>query len=589
MQVSLNGRALTLAPSTLLGVGGEADVYGIGNLAIKVYRGLDDVALAARAQKLRAFPKLSTSRVLAPLAPVFDRDNRCVGYAMHKLEGSREFGTLCRAKSHLSMSDTLQVLRSLHEIIVGVHRERLVVGDLNDGNVLIRKREAFLIDCDSAQFGQFTCPVAHERTLAPELYGFDLESKAAFTEATDWYAFGVLAVSALLGVHPYGGTHPTLRTLLRRAEASVSIVSDAVTYPRAARPLLALPDAWLSWMKRVFEHKERKAFPATLLRTAFTRCSCGLEHGRSRCPNCAKAIPTPKATRIGACHATQLARTSGPLASLDRRSASRYAAISQEAIVRENGLVVCKAPDGYTRAIVVGSETYVTSGDHFWCYRGSALLNEGSIASFLGDAAFDANEDGAFGVRDGLLLELRSGRRLGQLVDGLSWVRVGQSLGVAFCFTGLLTHAFVFRTKGGAITRVQFPMLAGKVTLLEASFDDDHIVISLALDANGRCEEHLVMLAADGSLVAHTAEAGPAFEANAGRCVAWGSVLTATDDGLVLVRANAGRFEVERNFPDTRAWVANGASLVLGPAGSVLVLQGNTLVQLSMNATGGTQ
>ena len=582
MQLLLNGRAHSISQADLLGVGGEADVYAKGDLAIKIYRGLDTASLEARARKLAAFPKVSTSRVLAPLFPVQDVQNRTVGYAMRKLDGAREFGSLCRSKSHFSMSDTVSALSSLYEVVAGLHREGLVVGDLNDGNVLMKKREALLIDCDSMQFGQFNCPVAHERTLAPELYGVDLERVSAFTEGTDWYAFGVLAVSSLLGVHPYGGTHPTLRTLLRRAEASVSILSDTVTYPRAARPLDTLPDEWIAWIRRTFEQNERNAFPAKLLRTAFTQCICGDEHARAQCPNCATVGKKPAATTAGRCVATAIVRTSGALASVDRHTASRYAALIGETLTREQGDVVCTIPDGYTRSIVVGARTYVTTHDHFWCYRVGALDCEGSVASFLGDAAFDANEDGAFGVRDGLLHELHSGRRLGQLVDGLSWVRVGQTLGFALCMTGALTHAFVFRTKGGIISKSEFPKLEGKVVSLEGTFDDEHIVISLALDANGRRKELLVMLAADGSLIAHSTVAGVALEADAGRCVALGAVLTATDDGLTLVRPRAGRFEVERRFSETRAWVSRDAHLTMGPDGSVLVMRGNTLVQLSM-------
>ena len=592
MLVTVNGKPVHLSEHDLLGVGGEADVYSHGNLAIKIYRGLDATALKLRGRKLAAFPRLRTARVLGPVATVCDAQARCVGFAMARLEGGREFGALCRARSPLSMSETIDVLVSLHEVLRSLHSEHVVVGDLNDGNVLVKGRSAFLIDCDSMQLGQFGCPVAHERTLAPELYGRDLTAGPAFSEQTDWYAFGVLAVSALLGTHPYGGTHPHYGTMLRRAEAGVSIVASEVTYPRAARPLGALPDAWLTWIAATFDRGERGVFPLDLLRTKFVRCDCGVEHARSQCPSCSTHTQVPVVRVTSTCTARQLVKARGPLVAVDPRMPVRYAALVNRKLVRETGEVVCDLPDGFARAIAVSSRLYVTTTDHFWCYRGSAVECEGSLASFQGEAAIDANDDGAFGVRDGFLLELHSGRRLGQLLDGLSWVRVGQSLGFALCRTGQFTHAFIFRTKGGSLSKSEFPHLPGKLVSLGASFDQNHIVVSLALDANGRREHHLVMLAADGSLIAHSHEAGAALDADAGRCVAWGAVLTATDDGLVLLRARPGqpaqpgqpgRLEEERRFPESREWVSHGATLILGPQGSVFVVSGNTLVQLSMS------
>ena len=98
---------------------------------------------------------------------------------------------------------------------------------------------------------------------------------------------------------------------------------------------------------------------------------------------------------------------------------------------------------------------------------------------------------------------------------------------------------FVFHTKAGGLRKCVFPHLDGKLVSLDACFDQNHAVLSLALDHNGRREHHLTMLAADGSLVAHSQEPDPGFDADAGRCVAWGSVLTATDDGLALLCARS--------------------------------------------------
>ncbi len=129
----------------------------------------------------------------------------------------------------------MALFRSLHATVKALHARSVVVGDLNDGNVVVTTgadADAFVIDADSMQLGGLPCAVAHERFLDPRLYGTSLVDGPAFSVDNDRYAFRVLLFQSLLGVHPYGGTHPKLPTLLRRAEARHTILRDDVIVPR---------------------------------------------------------------------------------------------------------------------------------------------------------------------------------------------------------------------------------------------------------------------------------------------------------------------------------------------------------------------
>ena len=126
----------------------------------------------------------------------------------------------------------MRIFASLAAALDALHALGIVVGDLNDGNVLVVGDEIRFIDVDSMQFGRWPCPVAHERYLAPELYGVDLSAAPRFLPEHDWYAFLVLLFSALLYVHPFGGVHPKLPTLVRRVAAGVSLLSSLVKRPK---------------------------------------------------------------------------------------------------------------------------------------------------------------------------------------------------------------------------------------------------------------------------------------------------------------------------------------------------------------------
>ena len=176
----------------------------------------------------------------------------------------------------VSSEEVTEIFRRIHDVLVHTHEQNVIIGDLNDGNVLFSSVNPWFIDTDSMQFGSYRCHVAHEKYLDPRLYGVDLAQTTAFTEDTDWYAYTVLLFSSLLYVHPYGGVHPGYPTALRRAEAAWSVLRPDVRYPRVAEPFDVLTDELLDWFAGVFDRGRRERFPRDLLDIHWTRCRCGL-------------------------------------------------------------------------------------------------------------------------------------------------------------------------------------------------------------------------------------------------------------------------------------------------------------------------
>jgi hypothetical protein len=80
-----------------------------------------------------------------------------------------------------------------------------------------------------------------------------------FDAGTDWFSFGIVSFQMFIGIHPYRGKHPKLKTLDERMEQNVSVLNDAVSIPAVCYPFSNIPKPWLEWYKAVFEKGQRLA------------------------------------------------------------------------------------------------------------------------------------------------------------------------------------------------------------------------------------------------------------------------------------------------------------------------------------------
>ena len=116
-------------------------------------------------------------------------------------------------------------------------------------------------------------------------------------------------------------------------------------------------------------------------------------------------------------------------------------------------------------------------------------------------------------------------------------------------------------------------------------FDADHVLFCTATEKAGRVIHTAHLVDDRGELLA--TETGPAGSSAIlagipGKCLTRGAVLVATDDGLVLVRADRATrsFVPLRAFPEARDLVPPDADLLVGPGGSVYVVTHDEIVHL---------
>jgi hypothetical protein len=523
--VFVNGKRMRLDDRDLLGVGGEGRVFRAGDHALKVFFTMTD----ARRKKLAAFPLGLPDSVVGPVALCTDQRGSVVGYAMRALERAVDIHRLGQRKwrdANMTAGEVITCFGELSSTISELHDRGIVVGDLNDGNVVLTRVasqpsaswQPWLIDADSMQFASFPCTVAHERFLDPRLYGVDLAATGALSRESDFYALAVMLFASLLFVHPFGGAHASYPTLLRRAEARHSVLRGDVKLPSSATRPDVLPDDVLAWFSKVFDRDAREALPAALFGARFVRCACGVEHARRVCPACTlhAAIPAPPS----------------PVTTHGRIRA------------------VTMTPDE-------GARFVTTSLEH----------------------ANRVHLEGDWLTREG-------GTRIGQVLEGQTHVRAGATLGFAFYRAGLFTMSFVFDMARGPLRQLDLPHIDGRLVDWTATFDDGHVLFCTATEKNGRVLHAAHLIDARGAILA--SETGPAgssvmLQGISGKCLANGAILVPTDDGLVLVRADRATrtFVPIRAYPETRDLVPPDAELLVGPGGSVYVVRHDAIVHLS--------
>ena len=540
--VWIDGAKVTLAPAALLGQGGEAEVYDLGDGRVVKwwkpadhpdYDGLPDAQDVARRRlaeqpiKLRGLPGKLPTAVVAPcgFALASKKSTHVVGYLMPKVAGVplHSFGEpKWRRDNPIAGGDVVAALLALHDAIGELHRAGVVIGDCNDLNVLVDGRRVHLIDVDSYQFGGYACPMFSERFVDPRLCDAQqLVPVRPHDEASDWFAFAVMAFRTLLGVGPWGGVHqppnPTLRvppTL--RALKRLSVLAGDIVYPRAARALATLPDELLEVFRAIFERDQRGAFPRALLeRLRLRACTtCGEEHGRVRCPACQTAAHLPPIVIHGRLRWTTIPHVAPTQYEIDRRPPSWL-------------------PSG-APVVAPASAPYV------WIDQGALWRT-----TRLGP------------------------ERIGGVLAGQSRAWAGEKLGVGFYRAAGYAVGFVFRPDRGVLDdRVALPKIRGQLVDAHAVLGSDRAWLFLTCVDGGKLVTTCVVIGADAQVIASATLADTPWTAGiSGACSAGPHLFVPTEDGIARVEVVQGTVTQTRTFVETAALIGAGDRLYLSPGG----------------------
>lgn len=237
-----------------LAEGGEGIIYEYGSDILKTYK--SHVNVSSKEKKVNALLKKSLPReVVVPKEAVYC-NGKFIGYIMPRVEGD-EIKTFTNKKfltaNNITTKDILGVLDDVITTVNVLHKEGIIIGDLNDQNILVDKQKNIhFIDCDSWTIGTEKCDVIMDLYRDPFLKGND------FTVETDTYALSILIWKTLTRIHPHGGTMNPDMDIIERMRLGISVIDNPkVKIPRTIKSWANLNPELVSTLKTVFENKGR--------------------------------------------------------------------------------------------------------------------------------------------------------------------------------------------------------------------------------------------------------------------------------------------------------------------------------------------
>jgi H/ACA ribonucleoprotein complex subunit 3 len=610
----LGNTTVTLRPKDIVGSGGEADIYRTGKEAYKVFKQQGHIDLAGspslqreareklkeHQQKLPALMRLRLpDKVPTPTELLRDKQGLIAGFRMNFIDdvevmlryGERSF------RSQGVTDDTVRdVFVDLHKTVGEAHRRGFVFGDFNDLNVLVKDKEAYVIDADSGQFGNFMTRMFTAKFVDPLIC--DPKASAPLmmrphSPDTDWYAYAVMLMQSLLFVGPYGGVYrpadqkkavPHDARPLRR----ITVFDNEVRYPKPARPYKILPDTLLAYFDEVFKKDKRGEPPLSLLESLrFTACSkCGVTHARTVCPECVGVTPIMvKEKHVGAVKGTKLFETSGPiLFAAMQEGTLRYLYWDAGEYRREGGKTVVAAPlDPNIRFRIRGDDSILSRGTQCLVFSSgtsspATLMSDAYMGGLL--PLVDANATHLFLVEGGGLyriadLGVEYRERVGDVLPNQTLFWTGEELGFGFYRAAELSNFFVFRPRyRGLNDSVKLPAIRSQLVDSTCCFGHDRIWFFTATQEGGKAVNRCFLLNGKGELLADavaTPGDGSWLSRIRGAAAAGDFLLVPTDEGVVRVRQNGAALDVDKEYPDTGRFVDAASNLFLSKEGLMVV------------------
>jgi DNA-binding helix-hairpin-helix protein with protein kinase domain len=211
-----SGRPISVGPK--LGAGGEGTVYAVSSMEVaKIYAA---EPAAQRVAKLEALLRVASPDVRAiaawPQQLLRERSGHVTGFTMPRIDGRVTIATAMNPGSRKATFPQatwgwlIHVGRNLAVAMEAVHSTGVVVGDVNDSNVLVGNDAVVrLIDVDSFQVRDgariYTCDVGMPIYQPPELYGRSFPGLER-TPNHDRFGLAVLIFQLVfMGRHPWAG------------------------------------------------------------------------------------------------------------------------------------------------------------------------------------------------------------------------------------------------------------------------------------------------------------------------------------------------------------------------------------------------
>jgi len=251
-----SGKPIVLKDENEIHRGGEGRILTIParpDVVAKIYH--DGIPPISQ-RKFDYLQQLDKSLFVVPLELLSDKTH-IVGFLMEYIPkdffpiSSLFIKNFCQQQQ---ISETLRrnTLQKLMEAVEKAHRNQLVIGDLNQYNILVNKQgEIRLIDVDSYE----TPDCKHSGALLEDIR--DYLQGGMVSEKSDFFALSVIIFYALTFLHPFKGIHKKYKSLQERMihKIPVFVKDPELIVPKCYEPLT--DNALNEQFKRLYLSGER--------------------------------------------------------------------------------------------------------------------------------------------------------------------------------------------------------------------------------------------------------------------------------------------------------------------------------------------
>ncbi|MBL8910575.1 MAG: hypothetical protein JNM17_07705, partial [Archangium sp.] len=258
----------------------------------------------------------------------------------------------------------------------------------------------------------------------------------------------------------------------------------------------------------------------------------------------------------------------------------RYLSEENGVLRREDGSVIATQLSGTQLKVeLAGAITWVSdssgrvekwSGDRL-LERTQTALRHGTTPVLAAATSHTWRQDQSW------LIEQESGARIGQVLEGQTWLWSGERLGLGFYRAGGLTVGFLLRAGKSGLKQLEGISWKGRVVEASAAFDSKHALLTVVSDDGTRDLTQRWLISEDGVVIAKSNDG-----ARGNGAVLGGRVVIATDAGLVALKNDSGILIEAMQFPDTQPFVSAGDELLPNTDGSLFVVGARDITQLTL-------
>jgi len=262
---------LTVRQHDYVTQGGEGAIYRKGERILKLALDPSTFVRSGMAEKIRLLrARLFHTSIVTPAGLVYDQAGVPIGHHLPYVRGEpypRLFTNDWRTQQGITDASVTALVSAMHEVVVHAHEAGALLVDANELNWLadvsdVRRPVPYAIDVDSWQIGRFKA-----RAVMPSIQdwysGTDAHGTFTPSEATDWFAWGVVTFLLYTGIHPYKGKLDGYKPgdLKRRMQENASVFLPEVRLSRAVRDFSVIPGPLLDWYRATFAEGERSVPP----------------------------------------------------------------------------------------------------------------------------------------------------------------------------------------------------------------------------------------------------------------------------------------------------------------------------------------